>query len=182
MLENRNKLHMSKLLLDSWLVLSYLLVKQWHLKIWSWLKHPVWMLDEVYLHFFSKQFFWKKTCVVVFELWGAASSVPTWKGMWGWLRDCRHCSTIQAYPLHGNGKAMQSASASHPLLLLYWWMLWPWKNCFSGLPGYWHKLGGARIFWSVGCSILVRTWAESYREGWLGGLGIGYGVTVTTSS
>lgn len=56
MLESRNKLHRGKLLLVSWLVLSYLLVKQWHLTVGPWIKHPVQMLDEVCLVFFPNSF------------------------------------------------------------------------------------------------------------------------------
>lgn len=64
---------------------------------------------------------------------------------------------------------MQSASASHPLVLLGWRMLWPWKNCLSGHPG-------ASIFWCVENCILVGTWAESCTENCLGGCDIGYHV------
>lgn len=96
-----NKLHRSKI--AAGYLLSYLLVEQWHLTVGPWIKHPVWMLDEVCLGFFPSVS-WKKTSVAIFELRGAASSVPMWKGMWGWLRGCRCCSRIQIYPLHCGGK------------------------------------------------------------------------------
>lgn len=99
-LDSRNKWQKSKLLLVSWLVLSCLLVSQWHLTVRPWIKHLVRMLDGSTFGVFSKQFFWNKTYIIVLELWGAATSVPPWRGVWGWLCGCRHCSRIQAYPWH----------------------------------------------------------------------------------
>lgn len=81
MLESRNKWHRSKWLLVSWLVLSYLLVKQWHLKIGSWVKHPVWMLDDVHLWFFSKQFFLKENFCC--SIWA--------------LRSCQPCANVEGH-------------------------------------------------------------------------------------
>lgn len=118
-LQGRNKLHRSKLLLVSWLVLSYLLVKQWHLTVGPWRKHPVQMLDEVCLGFFPNSFSERNLL-----LWYLSSEELPALCQRG--RACgagyvaadtaagsklTHCTAMDE---------MQSASTSHPLVLLRW--------------------------------------------------------------
>lgn len=102
MLGNRNTLHRSKLVLVSWLVLAYLLVKHWQLTGGPWRKYPVQILDEVcflsFFFFFPKQFFWERFLLEILEFWGGTSTVPTWKSVWGLLHGCRCFVRIQTYP------------------------------------------------------------------------------------
>lgn len=165
-LDSRNKWQKSKLLLVSWLVLSCLLVSQWHLTVRPWIKHLVRMLDGSTFGVFSKQFFWNKTYILVLELWGAATSVLPWRGVWGWLCGCRHCSRIQVYPWHCSLQVLLTHSS-----------FCADECCDPGRAVFWviPVFGTSRackyclICWAL---YSYGTWSESYREGCLGDLAL----------